>query len=110
QGEIAEAIVSVIKEAGGCMSTEDLASHTSTWEEPISVTYRGLRVYECPPNGQGLTALIALNILEGFVFASFDSLTTERLHLMIESMRLAFADSRWYVADPTFSNVPVEEL
>jgi gamma-glutamyltranspeptidase/glutathione hydrolase len=91
QGEIAEAIVSVIKEAGGCMSVEDLASHTSTWEDPISVTYRGLRVYECPPNGQGITALIALNILEGFDLASLASLSpfdmaqgkVERLHLMI---------------------------
>jgi gamma-glutamyltranspeptidase/glutathione hydrolase len=110
QGEIAEAIVGVIKEAGGCMSVEDLASHTSTWEEPISVDYRGLRVHECPPNGQGITALIALNILEGFDLSALASLSTERLHLIIESLRLAFADSRWYVADPKFSNVPVEEL
>jgi gamma-glutamyltranspeptidase/glutathione hydrolase len=110
QGEMAEAIVSVIKEAGGCMSPEDLASHTSTWEEPISVTYRGLRVHECPPNGQGITALIALNILEGFDLASLGSLSVERLHLMIEGMQLAFADSRWYVADPGFTRVPVEEL
>ena len=110
QGPLAEAIVSVIKEAGGCMSAEDLAAHVSTWEEPISVTHRGLRVYECPPNGQGITALIALNILEGFDLSSLPSLSTERLHLMIESMRLAFADSRWYVADPEFSNVPVQEL
>ena len=57
QGEIAESIVGVLKEAGGCMTMEDLASHTSTWEEPISVDYRGYRVYECPPNGQGITAL-----------------------------------------------------
>ncbi|RPJ24927.1 MAG: gamma-glutamyltransferase [Chloroflexi bacterium] len=110
QGEIAQAIVSVIKEAGGCLSMEDLVSHASTWEEPLSVTYRGLRVYECPPNGQGLTALIALNILEGFDLSSFASLSTERLHLTIEALRLAFADARWYVADPKFSNVPVEEL
>lgn len=110
EGEIAEAIVSVIKEAGGCMSAEDLASHVSTWEDPISVIYRGLRVHECPPNGQGITALIALNILEGFDLSSLPSLSTERLHLMIESMRLAFADSRWYVADPEFSNVPIQEL
>lgn len=110
QGEIAEAIVGVIKEAGGCMSLDDLALHTSTWEEPISVTYRGLRVYECPPNGQGITALIALNILEGFDLSALASLSTERLHLMIEAIRLAFADSRWYVADPKFSNVPVQEL
>ena len=110
EGEIAEAIVGVIRDAGGCMSAEDLASHLSTWEEPISITYRGLRVYECPPNGQGITALIALNLLEGFDLASLASPSTERLHLMIESMRLAFADSRWYVADPTFSNIPVKEL
>lgn len=110
KGEIAEAIVSVIKEAGGCMSVDDLAVHESTWEEPISVTYRGLRVYECPPNGQGITALIALNILEGFDVGSLASLSTERLHLVIEALRLAFADSRWYVADPKISNVPVEEL
>lgn len=110
QGEIAEAILSVVQEAGGCMSAEDLASHSSTWEEPISVTYRGLRVYQCPPNGQGITALIALNILEGFDLSSLGSLSTERLHLMIEALRLAFADSSWYVADPVFSNVPVQEL
>ncbi|HEY3473749.1 MAG TPA: gamma-glutamyltransferase [Anaerolineales bacterium] len=110
QGEIAEAIVSVIREAGGCMTMEDLASHVSTWEEPISVTYRGLRVYECPPNGQGITALIALNILEGFDLASIAPLSVERLHLMIEAMRLAFADARWYIADPRFSNVPVAQL
>ena len=110
EGEIAQAIVGVIQEAGGCMSAEDLASHVSTWEETISVTYRGLHVYECPPNGQGITALIALNLLEGFDLSSLPSLSTERLHLMIESMRLAFADSRWYVADPAFSSVPVREL
>lgn len=110
QGDIADSIVGVIKEAGGCMSLEDLASHVSTWEEPISVDYRGYRVYECPPNGQGITALIALNILEGFDLASMKSLSFEKLHLQIEAMRLAFADSRWYVADPKFSNIPVKEL
>ncbi len=110
QGKIAEAIVSVINEAGGCLSANDLASHLSTWEEPISVNYRGYRVFECPPNGQGITALIALNILEGFDLAEYPSLSTERIHLMIEAMRLAFADARWYVSDPAFSNIPVKEL
>lgn len=109
QGEIAEAIVEVIREAGGCMSMEDLAAHESTWEEPSSITYRGLRVYECPPNGQGITALLALNILEGFDLASL-ARPADCLHLMIEAMRLAFADSRWYVADPKFSRIPVDEL
>jgi gamma-glutamyltranspeptidase/glutathione hydrolase len=67
-------------------------------------------VYECPPNGQGITALIALNILEGFDLASLEALSAEKMHLMIEALRLAFADARWYVADPKFSNVPVKEL
>ena len=110
QGPIAEAIVGVIKEAGGCMSAEDLASHVSTWESPISVNYHGWRVHECPPNGQGITALIALNLLEGFDLASLESLSAEKMHLMIEAMRLAFADARWYVADPAFSKIPMEEL
>ena len=110
QGDIAESIVGVINEAGGCMSAEDLASHVSTWEEPISVTYRGLRVYECQPNGQGITALIALNLLEGFDLASLKSLSVEKMHLMIEALRLAFADASWYVADPKYSNIPVDEL
>lgn len=110
RGAIAEAIVSVIQESGGCMSAEDLASHVSTWEEPISVDYHGYRVYECPPNGQGITALIALNILEGFDLASLEPLSTERMHLLIEALRLAFADSRWYVADPAFSNIPIKEF
>jgi gamma-glutamyltranspeptidase/glutathione hydrolase len=112
QGQIAEAIASVIKEAGGSLgvSEEDLESHVSTWENPISVHYRGLRVHECPPNGQGITALIALNILEGFDLASLDSLSTEKMHLMIEALRLAFADARWYVSDPAFSKIPIQEL
>lgn len=110
QGEIAEAIINVINEAGGCMTMDDLASHTSTWEEPISVDYHGYRVYECPPNGQGITALIALNILEGFDLSSLESLSVEKMHLMIEAMRLAFADASWYVSDPKFSNIPIKEL
>jgi gamma-glutamyltranspeptidase/glutathione hydrolase len=110
QGAIAESIVSVLKEAGGCMTMDDLASHTSTWEEPISVDYRGYRVHECPPNGQGITALIALNLLEGFDLAELKPLSVERMHLTIEAMRLAFADARWYVSDPAFSRIPVKEL
>ena len=110
QGEIAEAIVGVVREAGGVLSLDDLASHVSTWEEPLSVEYRGYRVYECPPNGQGITALIALNILEGFDLASLQPSSVEKLHLQIEALRLAFADSRWYVADPAFSNIPLKEL
>ncbi len=110
QGEIAEAIAHVVQQAGGCLTLDDLAAHTSTWEQPISTTYRGVRVWECPPNGQGLAALLALNLLEGFDIASLPSLSVPRLHLMIEAMRLAFADTRWYVADPAFNPAPLEWL
>jgi gamma-glutamyltranspeptidase/glutathione hydrolase len=109
EGEIAETIVSTLREAGGCMTLDDLASHVSTWDEPISTTYGGLRLWECPPNGQGIAALIALNLLEGFDLPS-DPLSAGRLHLEIEAMRLAFADTRWYVADPSVVNVPIREL
>jgi len=110
RGEIAAAIVRVIEQSGGVLALDDLAAHTSTWDEPISTTYRGIRVWECPPNGQGLTALIALNLLEGFALDGQDPLGVDRTHLIAESLRLAFADTRWYVADPTVSKVPVAEL
>ena len=62
------------------------------------------------PTGRGLAALLALNLLEGFDIASLPALSTQRLHLMIEAMRLAFADTRWYVADPAFNPAPLEWL
>ena len=110
QGEIAAAIVAVVHEAGGCLSEDDLAAHTSTWEDPISVSYRGLQVWECPPNGQGLTALLALNLLEGFDLQGLGPLSTQRLHLEIETLRLAFSDTRWFVSDPAFNAIPLAEL
>jgi gamma-glutamyltranspeptidase/glutathione hydrolase len=110
RGEIAEAIASVVQQAGGCLTVDDLAAHTSTWEQPISTTYRHVRVWECPPNGQGLAALLALNLLEGYDMVSLPPLSSQCLHLMIEAMRLAFADARWYVADPAFNPAPLEWL
>jgi gamma-glutamyltranspeptidase/glutathione hydrolase len=110
QGEIADAIVRVMRDVGGVMSQSDLASHTSLFSQPISTTYRGYRFWECPPNGQGIAALIALNILEGFDIQSIPPNSSQRLHLMIEAMRLAFADTRWFAADPDLSPTPIEEL
>lgn len=110
QGEAARAIVAALGAQGGVMTADDLAAHRSTWETPIHTDYRGVTVYECPPNGQGLAALIALNIAEGFDLGSLAWDSPERLHLMIEAMRLAFADARRYIADPTFSAVPLSGL
>lgn len=110
RGEIAYSIVETVQKAGGLMTLDDLASHESTWDEPISTTYRGYRIWECPPNGQGLAALIALNIIEGIDLKYHAPLSVERLHLLIEAMRLAFADTSWYVADPKFSPAPLDGL
>ncbi|MFN2145467.1 MAG: gamma-glutamyltransferase, partial [Anaerolineales bacterium] len=110
QGEIAEAIVKVIQDAGGVMDLQDLADHHSDWVDPISTDYQGYRVWECPPNGQGLAALLALNILENFDLLGSPLLSTKRLHLLIEAMRLAFADTRWYIADPDHSKQPIQAL
>jgi gamma-glutamyltranspeptidase/glutathione hydrolase len=113
QGEVAEAIVSLVRSYGGTLCEEDLALHESTWDQPISTVYRGLRLWECPPNGQGLAALLALNILRGMNLEDQDPLGAQRFHLMIEAMRLAFEDARWYVADPrhaTTPRIPLEEL
>ena len=110
EGEIAEAIALSVRDAGGLLSESDLSAHRSTWDEAISVTYRGLRVWEAPPNGQGLVALLALKILEGFDLESQGALSPSRLHLVIESLRLAFADGNWFIADPEFVPMPLEML
>jgi gamma-glutamyltranspeptidase / glutathione hydrolase len=110
RGEIAAAIARVVREAGGVLDAADLAAHASTWDSPISTTYRGMRVWECPPNGQGITALLALNLLEGFELRGQDPLGPDRVHLLVEALRVAFADTRWYVADPAVAKVPVAEL
>jgi gamma-glutamyltranspeptidase/glutathione hydrolase len=110
KGEIAASIVHAVQEAGGVMTAQDLADHQSTWDTPISTVYRDVRVWECPPNGQGLAALIALNVLEGFDLAGQDPMSVDRWHTVIEAMRLAFADTSWYVADPAFSDIPLAGL
>jgi gamma-glutamyltranspeptidase/glutathione hydrolase len=109
-GEIAAAIAAVVRQHGGVLDEADLAEHASTWVEPISASYRGLRVWECPPNGQGLAALLALRLAEGFDLAALDPLGPDRWHLLIECMRLAFADARRFVADPELARAPVDEL
>jgi len=110
QGEIAAAIAKVVQGTGGVMTKDDLAQHVSTWDTPISTVYKGFRFWECPPNGQGLAALLALNMLDQFDLAALEPLSVERLHLEIEVMRLAFADTRWFVADMATDPAPLEAL
>ncbi|XP_078611446.1 glutathione hydrolase-like YwrD proenzyme isoform X1 [Branchiostoma floridae x Branchiostoma japonicum] len=110
QGRIAQAIADAVLEHGGVLSLDDLSSHTSTLVDPISVDYRGVRVWEIPPNGQGITALMALNILEGFDMKEFGHNTADYLHVLIEAIRLSFADSLWHCADMSKVKVPVDQL
>jgi gamma-glutamyltranspeptidase / glutathione hydrolase len=110
KGEIGRAIVDYCQKNGGFLSMQDLAEHKSDWVEPIATDYRGYKVYECPPSGQGLTALLTLNILEGFDLASMNTRPDLYYHTLIEATKLAFADRNKYIADPAFAKVPVARL
>lgn len=110
RGEIAEAIVACSRENGGLITRQDLNDHTSTWITPISTNYHGYDIYECPPNGQGLVVLLALNILENYDLRSLGHNSPEYLHLLIEAVKLAFADADRYVADPDFVDIPLNSL
>ncbi len=110
RGDIAKSIVAYSARLGGTMTAGDLAEFSSEWVEPISTTYRGWTVYEIPPNGQGIATLEMLNILEGFPLAKFGPNSADALHAMIEAKKLAYADMYRYVADPKFSQVPVEGM
>ncbi len=110
KGKIAEQIVAYSNEVGGFFTMADFANHTSEWVEPISTTYRGLSVWELPPNPQGLAALQMLNILEGFDLAAMGRSSTDFWHVMVEAKKLAYEDRARYYADMQFSEVPVEAL
>jgi gamma-glutamyltranspeptidase / glutathione hydrolase len=110
RGDIARAIVDYCQKNGGFLSMEDFASQKSEWVEPISTTYRGHTLWELPPNGQGLTALLLLNILEGIDLTSFRTQPGRYYHTLIEATKIAFADRNRYIADPAFAKIPVHEL
>jgi len=110
RGESAKSIVALSGRLGGTMTPEDLADYSSEWVEPISTTYHGWTVYEIPPNGQGIAALEMLNIMEQFSLGQFGHNSTDALHAMIEAKKLAYADMYRYVADPKFSQVPVQGM
>lgn len=110
KGEIAKTIADFIKDQGGFLSEEDLASHKSEWVDPVSVNYRGYDVWELPPNGQGIAALQMLQILEGYDFSNIEFGSAEHLHLFTEAKKLAFEDRAKYYADMDFAKVPVSQL
>jgi gamma-glutamyltranspeptidase/glutathione hydrolase len=110
RGEVAEDLVGRLRALGGLHTLDDFAGHAGEYVTPIRTTYRGYDVFECPPNGQGLTVLIMLDILAGFDLSKHGPLSPERLHLEVEAGRLAYRDRNALIADPAHARVPVEHL
>ena len=110
EGAVAREIVARLKSLGGLHEEADFANQRSEWVEPIHAGYRGYDVYEIPPNGQGLAALVLLNILERFDLAALDPVGAERLHIQLEAARLAYAVRDTHFADPAFMRTSVPAL
>jgi gamma-glutamyltranspeptidase / glutathione hydrolase len=110
KGDIAKLMLECSRRHGGTLTVEDLATFSGEWVEPISVSYRGWTVYEIPPNGQGIAALMMLNIMENFPLSSYKHNSAAALHIMIESKKLAYADMLRYVADQRFAKTPVRGM
>ena len=109
-GEICDAIMEFSDRNSGLLSPRDFRDHITTWVEPISTDYRGYTIYELPPNGQGLTVLEMLNILEGYDIDTLKHNSPEYLHLLIEAKKAAFSDRDYHITDPDFEKIPVAEL
>ena len=110
RGPTAQAIVEVVRTRGGAMTLEDLAEFKAEWVDPIQTTYRGWKVTELPPNGQGIAALEMLNILEQLPIREWGFHSARTLHAMIEAKKLAYADLLKYIGDPRSARIPVEQL
>ncbi|MGC2183761.1 MAG: gamma-glutamyltransferase [Terriglobales bacterium] len=110
RGEIAQSIVATSTELGGTMKPDDLSDFSAEWVEPISINYHGWKVYELPPNGQGMAALEMLNIMSTLPPDKGGPLAPMELHNRIEAMKLAYSDLYRYNADPRFAKVPVKGL
>ena len=100
RGQIAERIGAFVQERGGWLTTEDLAEHAPSWEEPISTSYRGVDIWQCPPNNQGVNVLLGLNIAEGFDIGAMEAQSADRHHHLIECARLALTDGMYHITDP----------
>jgi gamma-glutamyltranspeptidase/glutathione hydrolase len=109
-GQLAEKLLAFSSDTGGLLTPADLSQHQPNWVEPISTTYRDLTLWEIPPNGQGIAALIALNLLEGFELSRHPRESATSFHWQIEAMKLAFADVYQHVADADWMQRATHEL
>ena len=110
-GDIARQISACVQADSGLITIADMAAATAEWVEPIGVAYRPEHhIYQLPPNGQGLTALLAFNIMKGFDVRGMGHGSYELTHTMMEAIKLAFADAQTYIADPRHADIPLEAL
>lgn len=110
RGPVAEEMAACLQKLGGEHSAKDFAAVSGEYVNPVSTSFRDHEVYECPPNGQGLTALLMLNVLDVMGLEGLDPMSPDRLHLTLEAGRLAFRDRGRFLADPQHADVPVERL
>lgn len=110
RGDLARAIVRGLRDAGGLLTEDDFAEHSSDWVEPISTEYRGMTITQLPPNTQGLAALMILNLIEPYNLIEIGDNTADFYHMMTEAVKLAFAERDRWVTDPAFAHIPVERL
>ncbi|HUY12449.1 MAG TPA: gamma-glutamyltransferase [Terriglobia bacterium] len=110
QGSIARAIVKTSQDLGGVINAQDLSEYKAEWVEPIETEYRGWKVFEIPPNSQGIATLEMLNIMGQFLLSSYGAQSPERFHIEMQAQQLAYADLRRYVGDPRFVKVPVSGM
>lgn len=110
EGPVAEALTATLKQHGGLHTIEDFAMLGGEYVEPISTNYRGFDIHQIPPNAQGVTALVMLNILEGYALAELDPLCAERMHLEIEAGRIAFDMRNRHIAELQHMNVSLSRL
>src|ERR1700687_2157256 len=110
KGAIAEDMVETLRGIGGLHTLDDFAAHTTETTTPIGTMYKGLDVWQCPPNGPGLTMLVMLNILSRFDLTKFPAISVERFHLAAEAARIAYLMREQHIGDPAYVNVDVTRI
>jgi len=109
-GAVAKKLVDYLAPKGSLLTAADFSEFAAEWVKPISTTYRGWTVYEIPPNGQGIAALMMLNIMENFPLGEWGNNSPNALHTMIEAKKLAYADMLGYIGDQRFGKVPIAQM
>lgn len=110
KGKLAEKMVLSLQEKGGFLTAEDFAAHKGSWTKPVSTVYRDYTMYQVPPNSQGFTGLMALNILENFDFSVIPHGSYEYYHLLVEALKRSFQDRNDWLTDPEFHHIPLDRL